>query len=967
MLALAQAASAVSATGGNTTNDIGGYRIHTFTNSGTFAVSAGGNVDVLVVAGGGGGGSGGPGKDTDSGGGGGGAGGLIQSNAVSVSAGGIAVTVGAGGIGGSAAGAAAGNGENSAFGPLSAVGGGRGACAQTAFAAGNGGSGGGASFTQITRGTGTAGQGNQGGSSFNAARYAGGSGGGAGAAGLDSTVQYGNGLNGGAGVSISISGAPEDYAGGGGSGAGGWWVTIGGTGGSGGGGNGGHGNNPAAIFPASAGTAATGGGGGGGGCTAINGTRPAGGAGGSGIVIVRYLWGAPAISNSSAVVTESHVTLNGCLISTGQDANVSAAVFWGTNDAGAGAAGWMYTNRFSGYAVEGLLSTNVTPGLIGTLYYFRFFATNAFGESWASPAGSFMTPGPPEVNNAGGAINLTMVSATLQGEVTGGSPTPSVRIFWGTANQGTNKLLWEHASPVAISSNGPFAAYVSIVPGSYYYRSHASNSFGEAWAPVTNFGIGVVHYVNRANTTPIAPYTSWAWAATNIQDALDWAVSNDVVIVTNGVYDFGGRAGYPAGCTLTNRVVLTNFAIVRAASTNPADTLIVGAPDTGTGSNGPAAVRCAFLNTNCTLAGFTLTNGYTSDTSLGVVNGNGGGAYCQAASSLLTNCVVTMCQAALYGGGVYQGLLRNCEITGNSASSGGGVYGGTLTSCTISYNYAFGSGGGVASCTIYDSLIFTNIATNAGGGALNGTMIGCRLQNNVAGGGGGSYNANASNCVISGNISVGGGGYGGYGGGMSGGYAYNCLFVSNFTVAYGGGYGSGGYNGPLEYCEFRGNRAGTANAIQGAIVRNCLIVNNGVGGVTLRDTRLYNCTVVSNNGVGAWMSCHGTNNIIWGNLPWDVNSYPQTFYWSYCCFGKTGSVGTVVGEGNTTGNPVFVDETNGNYRLASARSSCFNAGYYLAGMSNSVDLDGNPRIRNTQVDIGAYEIWIKSGTIFRGK
>jgi hypothetical protein len=57
-LALARKSPAVVATGGNMTNDMGGYRIHTFTNSvtaGNFAVTADGNVEVLVVAGGGGG------------------------------------------------------------------------------------------------------------------------------------------------------------------------------------------------------------------------------------------------------------------------------------------------------------------------------------------------------------------------------------------------------------------------------------------------------------------------------------------------------------------------------------------------------------------------------------------------------------------------------------------------------------------------------------------------------------------------------------------------------------------------------------------------------------------------------------------------------------------------------------------------------------------------------------------------
>ena len=45
----------VAATGGTVTTD-GDYKIHTFTTSGTFTVTSGGDVSALVVGGGGGGG-----------------------------------------------------------------------------------------------------------------------------------------------------------------------------------------------------------------------------------------------------------------------------------------------------------------------------------------------------------------------------------------------------------------------------------------------------------------------------------------------------------------------------------------------------------------------------------------------------------------------------------------------------------------------------------------------------------------------------------------------------------------------------------------------------------------------------------------------------------------------------------------------------------------------------------------------
>ncbi|MFH1879053.1 MAG: glycine-rich domain-containing protein, partial [Candidatus Omnitrophota bacterium] len=100
----------ITATGGTIT-EVGGYRIHTFTTSGTFQITAGnGNVDVLVVAAGGGGG----GSASIDIAGGGGAGGLIYNNAHNISVGTFPVTVGVGGVGG--VGFAAGtNGGNSSF------------------------------------------------------------------------------------------------------------------------------------------------------------------------------------------------------------------------------------------------------------------------------------------------------------------------------------------------------------------------------------------------------------------------------------------------------------------------------------------------------------------------------------------------------------------------------------------------------------------------------------------------------------------------------------------------------------------------------------------------------------------------------------------------------------------------------------------------------------------------------------
>ena len=269
---LPAAGTTLSATGGTVTTASGGFRIHTFTSSGTFTGTSGLNAEVLVVAGGGGGGQ------AIAGGGGGG--GVIYNSSFPIASQNYSVTVGAGGagapgvgdigLGGGSAGA------NSVFGSLTAIGGGGGGSynSTTGFSTGGsgGGIGGGIGSSAIS---GTAGQGNSGGiSSGNGNNGAGG--GGAGSAGGNAVS--GTSGAGGTGLAYSISGTSVFYGGGGGGGT---------RNGSGSGGNGGNGGGGAgsATSTGLAGTANTGGGGGGG---AWTGSSHAGGNGGSGIVIIRY-------------------------------------------------------------------------------------------------------------------------------------------------------------------------------------------------------------------------------------------------------------------------------------------------------------------------------------------------------------------------------------------------------------------------------------------------------------------------------------------------------------------------------------------------------------------------------------------------------------------------------------------------------------------------------------------------------
>src|SRR4030081_2507375 len=84
-------------------------------------------------------------------------------------------------------------------------------------------------------------------------------------------------------------------------------------------------------------------------------------------------------------------------------------------------------------------------------------------------------------------------------------------------------------------------------------------------------------YVDVNNVIPSSPYASWATAATNIQDAVDGTAPGDEVVVTNGVYQHGGRA---VGAT-TNRVAVTQLISVRSIN-GPEVTIIQGYQVPGT-------------------------------------------------------------------------------------------------------------------------------------------------------------------------------------------------------------------------------------------------------------------------------------------------------------------------------------------------------------------------------------------------
>ena len=261
------------------------------------------------------------------------------------------------------------------------------------------------------------------------------------------------------------------------------------------------------------------------------------------------------------------------------------------------------------------------------------------------------------------------------------------------------------------------------------------------------------------------------------------------------------------------------------------------------------------------------------------------------------------------GAGAMGGTYSNCVITANSSGSlttGSGAYKCTLNNCTISNNTCSDWTGGIEDCIANKCTISGNKSTNVGaGGAKNCMLTECTISGNTAkSGGGGAQGCTSYRCVFKNNTCTSNSDAGNE---LNGGVAYDCIVnVRN-------------------------------RAISAASCYNCTIVSTSGSPGIWRATSLYNCIVSSS----------GNSFTINGDSNWSVKLYN--------CLLNNVSLGTYVTKTScTTANPKFV--SNSDYHLQ-AGSPCIDKGNN-SYVSTTTDYAGNVRIRNSKVDIGAYEYYV---------
>lgn len=430
---------------------------------------------------------------------------------------------------------------------------------------------------------------------------------------------------------------------------------------------------------------------------------------------------------------------------------------WSAVSGAAGYSVWrnIINNSDSATSIaSGLTSANYddTSVIVETSYYYWVKASNASGTSDFSVVDL-------------GYAHLPAPSAPIGLSASYGSFTNKITVTWGAVASATGYGVWRGttnnsvtASLVGTSSGTAFDDSSVSRGALYYYWVKATNYSGASSFSPSACGFAAtpsfpgVHYVVQVNAGASYPYTNWAIAATNIQDAIRSANIGESVLVFDGIYSRGGGVMYGA---MTNRIVVTNGITVQSVN-GPAVTIIKG-----NGPCGSGAVRCAYVGKNCYLNGFTLTNGATLTSGDAFNELMGGGVWCDGGGQI-SNCVISGNAANLRGGGVKDGAFYNCTISGNSAFEGCGAYCSTLYNCTLNNNSG-GYGGGAEFGTMYNCIVSNNSVTYNGGGGYNETMYNCLVIGNSAGNGGGAYAGSLYNCTVYNNTAgtAGGGVYGG--------------------------------------------------------------------------------------------------------------------------------------------------------------------------------------------------------------
>lgn len=175
----------------------------------------------------------------------------------------------------------------------------------------------------------------------------------------------------------------------------------------------------------------------------------------------------PVVNNSTGAVsvTETSAQLSGVLIN-GVDA--TAWICWGLSDGGTSSTGdWDNVVSIGAVSQGVTFSTNVTGLSTNTTYFYRCYATNAYGFDWSDMAISFSgTPASSAPTGPGGSESVTIGQWDFEGA--GGRGGGVLLPPWRKALNGGNAI--------AIESYATLGTKVDVPPGGGAYCHYNNGS-----------------------------------------------------------------------------------------------------------------------------------------------------------------------------------------------------------------------------------------------------------------------------------------------------------------------------------------------------------------------------------------------------------------------------------------------------------------------------------------------------------
>ncbi len=194
---------------------------------------------------------------------------------------------------------------------------------------------------------------------------------------------------------------------------------------------------------------------------------------------------APLVQTGAASgITSSGATIAGSFLQVGSP-DPTVTMYYGTTNGGSVPANW--ANSVNLGTRNSAFSTPITGLLPATQYFFIARAQNASGDSFGLPSGTFTTAnGAPTVVNIA-ASNIVASGAQVGATVTNtGGLTPTVTIYYGTTDGGTNAGSWANSVSLGAVTTSATTTLTGLPPNTQvFYRAFATQAAGSSWAPAT--------------------------------------------------------------------------------------------------------------------------------------------------------------------------------------------------------------------------------------------------------------------------------------------------------------------------------------------------------------------------------------------------------------------------------------------------------------------------------------------------